>query len=344
MVLIDKVYRQGTLIRRLINPFRTIWLTFISLNKEKTYGIYLTCGQTAGGIIRDVIIGIFARLYRVPVILHLHGGGIKELYDSKGKFFKMLMRNLYQNANKIIVLGQSLFDQFYFLLDRSNIIIVPNSYYPDVPKITDMKLKYDRINPIDKLKILFLSHVLPSKGFFDILDALLIIKRDNYFPFEFNFAGELIGEDSLSAANIKEIINKQYLPKFNVNEFIIHGFISGADKWKLIIESNILILPTQFYAEGQPISIIEAMYGGCCIVTTNYRGIPDLVKENVNGWFVEPKNPESIASCLIGAWKDPETTKKIGFNNHIEALNKYSPDRFINDMSKIINNTFNIDI
>lgn len=337
LVVIDKAYKQNKILRRITNSLRVIALTLKSLFTE-TNGLYLTCGQTFGGIIRDCFLILIGNIYQVPVLLHLHGGGIKTIYLSKNKLIKKILKFFYERADKIIVLGNSLRNQFYFISDQSIIEIVPNSYGKDAPKILDFEKNYNVSKVHNKLKLLYLSHVLPSKGFFDVLEALLILKRRN-IPFEFNFGGSIIGEDGLSENDIQRLID-EYKLRFYVNEFNIHGYITGQKKWDLILTSNVFLLPTQFPAEGQPISIIEAMYGGCCVAVTKYRGIPDLVEEDKNGWFVVPKSPSSIADRLIWIWKHPEVMKIISIFNHKNAQRKYSPNRFLAQMIDIFESTF----
>ena len=59
--------------------------------------------------------------------------------------------------------------------------------------------------------------------------------------------------------------------------------IAGDEKEKLYSEADIFLLPTYYLGEGQPISIIEALSYGLPVISTNFRGIPEQIKNNENG-------------------------------------------------------------
>jgi glycosyltransferase involved in cell wall biosynthesis len=51
-------------------------------------------------------------------------------------------------------------------------------------------------------------------------------------------------------------------------------------------------LPTYYSTEAQPLSILEALSYGKIVITTNHRGIPDMVINEYNGLIVESKDDE----------------------------------------------------
>lgn len=63
-------------------------------------------------------------------------------------------------------------------------------------------------------------------------------------------------------------------------------------------------------------SILEAMGYGLPVVSTNIGGIPDLVKNNENGYLSDPGNTdemaENILSILNNEKKNTDGQKKFG--------------------------------
>ena len=55
---------------------------------------------------------------------------------------------------------------------------------------------------------------------------------------------------------------------------------------------------TRYPKEGQPISILEAMGNGMVIITTDHAGIPDIVKNETNGFVFKILNIEDIYNCI----------------------------------------------
>jgi len=115
-----------------------------------------------------------------------------------------------------------------------------------------------------------------------------------------------------------------------------HGFVKGNKKKELLLQSNIFIFPTYYPNEAQPICSLEAMATGNVIITTKQGGIPDIIKEGKNGFFVEQKNPCDIADTLINIWQDKKRLKKISENNIIEAKEKYREEKFCKGIERVL--------
>ena len=114
------------------------------------------------------------------------------------------------------------------------------------------------------------------------------------------------------------------------------GVVRGEAKEELLRWSNIFVLPTYFQMEGQPISILEAMVMRNCIVTTEHAGIPDIVKEKINGYFCEARSAESLATtfrCCGEKMKEVEEIASLNMN-HARAI--YTENRFLDDMYAVL--------
>ena len=72
------------------------------------------------------------------------------------------------------------------------------------------------------------------------------------------------------------------------------GVVHGDEKIDLFSEASLFILPTNYNNEGQPVSIIEAISFGLPIISTQYRAIPDMLTEGLNGFFVDYSAPDHI--------------------------------------------------
>ncbi|MDC0505936.1 glycosyltransferase, partial [Amylibacter sp.] len=66
---------------------------------------------------------------------------------------------------------------------------------------------------------------------------------------------------------------------------------------------DFLVLPTTWHGEGYPGVIIEAFSIGLPVIATNFRAIPDLVKDNYNGFLVEQNNIDNLI-LIITALRD----------------------------------------
>jgi glycosyltransferase involved in cell wall biosynthesis len=76
----------------------------------------------------------------------------------------------------------------------------------------------------------------------------------------------------------------------------ITGWQSNAQVRELIRSSRALVLPS--FAEGLPVVIMEALALARPVVTTYVAGIPELVKDCVNGRLVPAGSVESLVAAL----------------------------------------------
>ena len=178
----------------------------------------------------------------------------------------------------------------------------------------------------DRLRILFLSNLILEKGILDLLEALKILKSAGV-TFSANIAGDM--DESLRErfeAYMKEL-----------EGFVEYaGVVSGHEKRDLFAGANVFVLPTYYSVEGQPISVLEAMATGNIIVTTEHGGMPDIVENGRNGFFVEKRDPESIADRLRSIADDLQCLKHMALDNHREAKEKYRISRFVGELHSIL--------
>ncbi len=80
-------------------------------------------------------------------------------------------------------------------------------------------------------------------------------------------------------------------------------------------------------SEGLPISIIEAMSAGKPIVASNVGGIPELVRDNYNGFLVKGTDITKAALSITMLLKDAGLRAKMGLQSMELAHTLFSRDR-----------------
>jgi len=90
-----------------------------------------------------------------------------------------------------------------------------------------------------------------------------------------------------------------------------------------------------------PRSRTEAMFSGCCVVTTPHQDANTFIKNGVNGFLI-PRNPKTIADLIVALIKDYENTVAIGQAGKKTAYELFSLDRFLKDWETLICNTLKI--
>jgi glycosyltransferase involved in cell wall biosynthesis len=94
-----------------------------------------------------------------------------------------------------------------------------------------------------------------------------------------------------------------------------------------------LILPSA--NEGTPVSAIEALAGGRPVVATRVGGVPDVVRDGVDGFLVEPGDVDAMADRLAELAGDSELRARMGAAGRERVLERYSVERLLDDTDRL---------
>lgn len=100
------------------------------------------------------------------------------------------------------------------------------------------------------------------------------------------------------------------------------GFLRDKEKFSALLDADVFVLPT--YGEGCPVVLLEAMASGLPVITTSVGGIPQVVKDGVNGVVLENVNTETICKAITGLLDNKNVCLEMGDNNRKEAWKKYN--------------------
>jgi glycosyltransferase involved in cell wall biosynthesis len=143
------------------------------------------------------------------------------------------------------------------------------------------------------LKLLFVGRLSPEKGCDVLIESMKILEKEKI---SLTIVGDGIEkvnlEKKVSGLNLASMVHFVGF-KHNVNEFMA--------------SSDALVMPS--YREGQPLTLIEACCMGLPIVASNVGGIPDLIKENENGYLCPPGDSNQLAQTLKQLLKNIEALK-----------------------------------
>jgi glycosyltransferase involved in cell wall biosynthesis len=87
--------------------------------------------------------------------------------------------------------------------------------------------------------------------------------------------------------------------------------------------------------EGTPVSAIEALASGTPVVATRVGGVPDVVRDGVDGFLVEPGDTEGAAETLAQLAADPELRARLGESGRTHTFERYSVARLVDDVDRL---------
>lgn len=331
----NKIFTIDLRKKKLKNPFVPIiriWeiisvLFRVSINKKKKDIIYVSLAESFFGNLRDLCIYLICYKQNKKIFIHMLGGaGMKTILE-KDDYFSKLNKFFLKRIGGVIVEGPLNYEMYSKIISTEKIHIVPN-FAEEFLIVSDEEIN-NKFNDLDLLKIVYLSNLLPGKGYNELADAYISLNGNLRKHIEITFVG---GFESTKSENdfllkIKEYNNIKYIGKF----------IDGVNKRKLFCESHIFCLPTYYPFEGQPISILEAYATGCAVITTYHSGIPFIFSDKVNGLVVEGKSVSNLKSTIEVMFENKESLKQFAFNNRDQVISKFRMASFQDSIIKLFN-------
>ncbi len=96
------------------------------------------------------------------------------------------------------------------------------------------------------------------------------------------------------------------------------------DVRSLLAACDLFLFPSIF--EGLGIALAEAMTAGRACVASRIRPLDEFVEDGVNGLFVEPGSPKSIAGAVISLMLNSEKRRAIGEAAVVTAGKMFQPE------------------
>ena len=279
------------------------------LRGRKILHIHYGAGKS---FLRKRIIMAFGHLLGYKILGHSHSGHFKGQVSKEGK---TKIRRQLRKINTHVVLTRYWQDFFADTLGLNAHVVNNIINHADSPQpISD-----DLNKP---LILYYLGRLTEMKGVSDLLDAIKIVIQSNVT------VRLIIGGDGDQRSFIEKKIRDLGLE--NIVDY--RGPLNFDECRKVINESDVMVLPS--YAEGLPISILEAFEFSRPVITTGVGGIPDLVKDGFNGLIVNPGDIEDISKAIKFYEKNRADVKRMGENGK-KSLDPYYPESVLNALIKI---------
>jgi glycosyltransferase involved in cell wall biosynthesis len=94
-----------------------------------------------------------------------------------------------------------------------------------------------------------------------------------------------------------------------------------------------LLLPSA--NEGTPVVAIESLAGRIPVVATRVGGVPDVVREGVDGFLTGVGDIEGLAGRLAELARDPDLRARMGEAGHEHVIPRYRVSRLVDDVDAL---------
>jgi glycosyltransferase involved in cell wall biosynthesis len=94
-----------------------------------------------------------------------------------------------------------------------------------------------------------------------------------------------------------------------------------------------LVLPSG--NEGTPVSVIEALAAGRPVVATRVGGVPDVVRDDEDGFLVDAGATDELAERLSRLAADPALRERLAAAGRARVLPRYAVGRLVDDIDRL---------
>ncbi len=275
--------------------------------------IWTSISSQPWGHLRDLITILPSFPQEQPVFAVVHRGDFDKLFTRRAT--RLTGKALLKRLQGLIFLNATLAARCAPWVPASKRHMIPNTVDADI-LCSPQQVEESRQQRIKQkgIHLLFLSNMIPSKGFLDVVSAVRLLHAQ-----EVDVRLTLLG--AWNSATDERSFRK--MVRAHGTEHIIHHYGATTDRsqiQQLYLDAHAFLLPTYYAAEAQPLTIIEAMNSGVPIITTTQGGISKMIRDKQDGLFVPRKSPESIAAavrelCLSEKWHEYSTNVRQRFEH-----------------------------
>lgn len=87
-------------------------------------------------------------------------------------------------------------------------------------------------------------------------------------------------------------------------------------------QADAFILPS--FAEGLPVVLMEAMAVGLPCVTTHITGVPEMIRDGIEGLLVAPSDMEGLTRAIARLMDENDLSRRLTENGRLRIVSEYS--------------------
>lgn len=284
--------------------FASFFQLFFLLIRNRYDLCYIALACHGKAFLKDAPFALLCKLFGRRLVIHQHNKGMSTCIGNNP--YKWLIPLVYKEAS-VILLSWRLYDDIKSVVDKNYVFICPNG----IPAVHYSSAKANS----DVTHILFLSNLIKSKGIFDLLDACVILKRN-----QTRFICDFVGNETVEIT--KDIFAAEIQSRELEDYVIYHGPRYGVDKEQFLSSSDIFVFPSTYENEAFPLVILEAMQHMLPVITYDEGGIPDVVEDGETGFIVPNNDVTALAAKIEYLIAHSDVAKTLG----MAGLNKFNKE------------------
>lgn len=239
-------------------------------------------------------------LFRFKIVYVVIGGWLSEILETL-PFHRCKLAHIKAILveNKLTV--RELTEKYHY----TNLHVIPN-FRPPVP--------HPRFRIADKtLRVVFMARINRMKG----LDTIAEVCKNLSQNVTIDFYGPVNPPD-------KEYFEHVLIEQYSFVEY--KGILPPEQIHSTLQEYDVMLLPTHYFTEGFPGSILDAYHAGIPVIVTRWKHATEFVEDGVSGYIVDFENPTSEIVHRINSLASDDTLLRQMKANALRESEKYTPD------------------
>ncbi len=288
---------------------------------------YPPSGPNRTPLLRDIAYLWAVRPFVSGCVFHYHAGGLVTYLKRASAVLRFAARRAYSGSLVSIEISKN-DDSPGLYFGTGERKIVRNGLPVPAPPSGSR-------SSADPITVLFVGSLRESKGILEIIETAALLK-DKRAEIVFRIFGKWINADfEKQARDLIETLGVSGMVEFP-------GLVTGEEKWITYQAASLFFFPTHYESENFPLVLIEGMGSGLPVVTTHWRGIPELVGDSGAGILCGINSPAEYADAIRGIVSDPGTQADMSSRarSHYEA--NYTEERFLTSMEEAVDAAFGL--
>ncbi|HEV8700172.1 MAG TPA: glycosyltransferase family 4 protein [Candidatus Polarisedimenticolia bacterium] len=278
--------------------------------------------------------GLAARLLGLPIVWH-----VREIL-APGVWGRIARRIILYSASRIVAVSAAAAAPFQDAGVPVQVVHNAIELKAFDPSLDGAPVRRELGLPPDTPVVGFVGRLFPSKGTFDLLQAMSIVSREFPGAHLLIVGGDDPPQAHSSGATWKGRLRRRlgfgqapdYLPllrseadRLGLGDRV-HLLGPRHDTPRLLAAMDVVALPSRTEAFGR--TIIEAMAMARPVVSVAVEGILDLIRHDENGILIPPPSRvEDLAVAIAALLKDPGRREALGREGRLSVVDRFSAER-----------------
>ncbi|MGE5469632.1 MAG: glycosyltransferase family 4 protein [Bacteroidota bacterium] len=173
------------------------------------------------------------------------------------------------------------------------------------------RFHYVAVKPIAR-KLLYIGRLAVEKGLPVLFESLRLLHEQGY-DWELTLVGD---------GNERPLLETMVRQMGIAERVVFAGYANQEEIRDHLLQHDIFILPS--FAEGVPVSLMEALACGIPVIATYVGGVTELVETGETGLMVSPSDPIALRDAIAKYLENYELRAKVSRNGRQQVVANFN--------------------